>query len=141
MNEFNFWQKGYTLTPDKNALCISRDCKNSVILAEKQVEIERQSIINQRPVNIKILLVEADEDYFFNSGICYWVLGNGFYCNFGGPLLWEAINPGADIGEGNRFQVIFFGQFEGIEITILQQFIFIIVSSAPYRANGMNDEP
>ena len=59
--------------------------------------------------------------------------------DFAGPLEGEMIDTGADAGEGDGFESIFFGQLERSAVAGGEQLVFVFISTAPDGPDGVDD--
>ena len=91
-------------------------------------------------VGIVIGLGEGDEDDFVEGGVGLKEVAGGGEGDAGGFFDGEAVDSGADGGEGDGADFVVEGEFEGVAIAVGEQSAFITVAAAPDRAGSMNDK-
>src|SRR5690606_18756814 len=87
-----------------------------------------------------ILLIKTNKYYSLNNFRGFKKFFRGIDCNWSRLVLWETINPSADIRKGNSFNVVLHCQFEAVEIGKCKKPFFIIPAIIPDRAYGMNNK-
>ena len=64
---------------------------------------------------------------------------DGLNGDFGRLAFWIPVHAGADIGEGQRFDLQRFGQLKGVEVTVFQEIGLALAAAVPDGAHGVDD--
>lgn len=90
-------------------------------------------------VDFGVIGAETAEYDVFGGIVRLLPFPDGGDCDGCRQVFGEAIDAGADAGEGDGVAVIVMGKLERVDVACLEQFGFIVVSAVPDGAGCMDD--